>query len=237
MLTFPRFIFAITALATAMALPLTAVAGQHADVQTMETQAALTPEKALALLKAGNERFLSGNMKSRDLAAQVKATAGGQFPHSIVLGCVDSRVPPELVFDQGIGDIFAPRVAGNFADEELLGSMEFAAAVAGSKLIVVLGHTECGAVKGACDDVQLGNLTQTLSHIMPAVEAVPGFEGERNSGNKDFVNAVTHENVRLTVTRILQKSLVLSELVKREQLLVIGAIYDVSTGKVTFIED
>jgi carbonic anhydrase len=235
-LTLTRFILTI-ALLTAMALPLTAVAEHHADVQTKETQAALTPEAALGLLKAGNERFLSGTMANRDLAAQVKATAGGQFPHSVVMGCIDSRVPPELVFDQGIGDIFTPRIAGNFVDQELLGSIEFATAVAGSKVVVVLGHSACGAVKGACDNVKLGNLTQTLSYIKPAVEAVPGFEGERNSGNSEFVQAVTHENVRLTVARMLSESLVLKKLVERGELLVVGAIYDLSTGQVTFLED
>jgi carbonic anhydrase len=235
-LTLTRFILTI-ALLTAMALPLTAVAEHHADVQTKETQAALTPEAALGLLKAGNERFLSGTMANRDLAAQVKATAGGQFPHSVVMGCIDSRVPPELVFDQGIGDIFTPRIAGNFVDQELLGSIEFATAVAGSKVVVVLGHSACGAVKGACDNVKLGNLTQTLSYIKPAVEAVPGFEGERNSGNSEFVKAVTHENVRLTVARMLSESLVLKKLVERGELLVVGAIYDLSTGQVTFLED
>ena len=201
----------------------------------MASQAALTPDTALAMLKEGNERFLVGDMVERDLNAQVAATAGGQYPHSIVLSCIDSRVPPELVFDQGIGDIFSPRIAGNFVDEELLGSMEFAAAVAGSKALVVLGHTECGAVKGACDDVKLGNLTRTLAAIRPAVEAVEGFEGERTSKNKAFVDAVTHENVRQTVDNIIERSPVLAELVEGGKLKVVGAVYDVGTGKVTFL--
>jgi carbonic anhydrase len=224
---------AVTAIAFT---PLTVLAQSAAGTQTAESQAALTPDQALEILRKGNARFASGKMLERDLQAQVAATAGGQYPHSVVLTCIDSRVPPEVVFDQGIGDIFAPRVAGNFVDGELLGSMEFAAAVAGSKLIVVLGHTECGAVKGACDNVQLGNLTQTLSNIAPAVYAVTDIEGERSSKNKAFVNAVAHENVRQTVDNILQRSSVLRELVERGKLKVVGAMYDVATGQVTFMD-
>ena len=230
-----KSVAATLALIFCAVLPLS-VSAREAAVQTLESQSALTPDAALTLLKEGNQRFLSGNLLERDLMAQVKATSKGQYPHSVVLSCIDSRVPPELVFDQGLGDIFAPRVAGNFVDEELLGSMEFAAAVAGSKAIVVLGHSECGAVKGACDDVKLGNLTQTLANIRPAVEAVTGFEGERNSKNKDFVSAVAHENVRQTVDNILERSPVLAELVERGKLKVVGAMYDVSTGKVTFLD-
>ena len=207
------------------------------EVQTAASQAALTPDAALAKLKAGNQRFVSGTMVERDLNAQVAATAGGQYPHSIVLSCIDSRVPPELVFDQGIGDIFSPRIAGNFVDEDILGSMEFAAAVAGSKAILVLGHTECGAVKGACDDVKLGNLTQTLSNIRPAVEAVAGFDGERTSANKAFVNAVTLENVCQTVDNILARSEVLAELADAGKLAVVGALYDVGSGEVAFLQN
>lgn len=228
----------ITALAAcAIALsPITAAALSPAGTQTAESQAALTPDAALALLQEGNQRFVSGKMMERDLQAQVAATAGGQFPHSIVLACIDSRVPPEVVFDQGIGDIFAPRVAGNFVDGELLGSMEFAAAVAGSKVIVVLGHTECGAVKGACDNVELGNLTQTLANIAPAVYAVTDIPGERSSKNKAFVDAVAHENVRQTVDNIMERSSVLRELVEAGKLKVVGAMYDVASGKVTFMD-
>ena len=230
-----RSVAATLALVVCTVLPLS-LSARDAAVQTLESQAEMTPDSALALLKEGNTRFLAGNLLERDLMAQVKATSTGQYPHSVVLSCIDSRVPPEIVFDQGLGDIFAPRVAGNFVDEELLGSMEFAAAVAGSKAIVVLGHSECGAVKGACDDVKLGNLTQTLANIRPAVEAVSGFEGARNSKNKAFVSAVAHENVRQTVENILERSVVLAELVDRGKLKVVGAMYDVSTGKVTFLD-
>jgi len=223
-------------LTLAAALTLSAHADTDPLVQTAESQAALTPEAALALLAEGNKRFLEDDMLERDYPDQVKATGAGQYPHSIVLSCIDSRAAPELLFDQGIGDIFSPRIAGNFVDEELLGSMEFAAAVAGSKALVVLGHTECGAVKGACDGVELGNLTKTLSHIQPAVAAVQGFDGERTSGNKAFVDAVAHENVHQTVNNILSRSKVLSDLVEEGQLVVVGAMYDVGTGVVTFLE-
>lgn len=231
-----KFLAAALIASVAVITPVSSLALSEAGTQTAESQAALTPDQALALLREGNERFVGGKMIDRDLAAQVAATAGGQFPHSVVLSCIDSRVPPEIVFDQGIGDIFSPRVAGNFVDGELLGSMEFAAAVAGSKLIVVLGHTECGAVKGACDNVKLGNLTQTLANIAPAVYAVTDIEGERSSKNKAFVNAVAHENVRQTVDNILQRSYVLRELVERGKLKVVGAMYDVATGKVAFLD-
>ena len=152
------------------------------------------------------------------------------------LGCIDSRVPPEIVFDQGIGDVFAPRIAGNFVNTDILGSMEFAAAAAGSKLIVVLGHTECGAVKGACDAVELGNLTQTLSNISPAIYAVRDVAGDRNSKNAAFVDAVAHMNVRMTVKNILDRSTVLAGLVAKGDLKIVGAMHDISTGVVTFLD-
>jgi carbonic anhydrase len=161
-------------------------AAQSAVTQTKQSQDATTSQKALQMLKEGNTRFVEGSMLKRDFMQQVKATAAGQFPFAAVVGCVDSRVSNELIFDQGIGDIFSARVAGNFVNDDILGSLEFACAAAGAKLIVVLGHTECGAVKGACDDVVLGNVTQTLSNIKPAVAAVPGHDAERSSRNKAF---------------------------------------------------
>jgi carbonic anhydrase len=214
----------------------TVAAKQEAITQTKATQAKMTPDMALKLLKDGNQRFVSGNMLERDYSAQVAITASGQYPHSVVLGCIDSRVPPEAVFDQGIGDLFTPRIAGNFVTTPLLGSMEFAAGVAGSKLIVVLGHTECGAVKGACDGVEVGNLTDTLAHIAPAIYAVKDVQGERTSKNPAFVDAVAHENVHQNVANILQRSTMLSELVEKGDLKVVGAMYDISTGKVTFMD-
>lgn len=201
---------------------------------TASAQKAMTPDQALAELKAGNERFVSGQMRNRDLMSQVKATATGQYPYAVVLGCIDSRVPPELVFDQGIGDIFSPRIAGNFANTDIIGSIEFATQLAGAKLIVVLGHTECGAVKGACDGAQLGNLTQTLSNIAPAVYAVTDVEGSRSSKNSAFVQKVADENVRLTVQVLTERSAVLNQLVADKQLKIVGAMHDVATGRVTF---
>ena len=209
---------------------------QQAPVQTAETQAAITPDRALELLQAGNERFVNGTMMQRNYMNQVQETADGQYPFAFVLGCIDSRVPPELVFDQGVGDIFTARVAGNFVNTDILGSMEFATAVAGSKLIVVLGHTECGAVKGACDRVEMGNLTHTLGNLAPALYAVE-TEGERSSQNKEFVHAVTEENVRLTVQNILDRSSTIRGQVESGEVKVIGALHDVSTGTVTFYDE
>ncbi len=210
---------------------------QMAVTQTAESQAALSPAEALQMLKDGNERFVSEAMLDRDLMDQVEQTAEGQYPFAVVLGCIDSRVPHELVFDQGIGDLFSARVAGNFVNADILGSMEFATAVAGSKVIVVLGHTECGAVKGACDHVELGNLTHTLSNIAPAVYAVQNdVAGPYTSGNPTFVNAVAHENVAMTVQNILERSPVMAGLVDEGKLMVVGAMHDVATGEVTFLD-
>jgi carbonic anhydrase len=203
---------------------------------TKETQAAISPADALQRLKDGNARFVAGQSLPRDLRAQVKATGGGQYPFATVLGCIDSRVAPEIVFDEGIGDIFSARIAGNFVEPSILGSLEFASKVAGSKLILVLGHTECGAIKGACDDVKLGNLTETLSHLRPAVAAVTSVPGERNSKNKAFVEAVTHMNVKLTLEAIRKQSPVLDELIARGEVGLAGGVYDVKTGVVTFLE-
>jgi len=201
---------------------------------TREAQQNMTPDQALAALKVGNERFVKGKMFQRDLVAQVHATAAGQFPFAVVLGCIDSRVPPELVFDQGIGDIFSPRIAGNFANTDIIGSIEFATKLAGAKLVVVLGHTECGAVKGACDHAQLGNLTHTLSNIAPAVYAAKDIQGDRTSKNKAFVQTVADENVRLTVKSLTNRSTVLRGLVAGNQLQLVGAMHDVGTGRVSF---
>lgn len=207
----------------------------QAVTQTAETQAAITPDQALRLLLDGNDRYVSSGMLERELAAQVEQTAAGQFPFAIVLGCVDSRVPTEIIFDQGVGDIFSARVAGNFVNTDILGSMEFATAVAGAKLIMVLGHTECGAVKGACDHVELGNLTHTLSNIAPAVYAVE-IDGPRDSSNKEFVEAVSHMNVKMSVDNILERSTVIRDLVEEGDVMVVGAMYDVTTGRVSIVD-
>ena len=181
---------------------------------TRETQATLTPEKALTFLKEGNVRFQNNLKANRNLLEQVNDTSSGQFPFATILSCIDSRVSAELVFDQGLGDIFSVRIAGNFVNEDILGSMEFATKLAGTKVIVVLGHTACGAIKGACDDAKLGNLTALIQKIKPAVEAVvePKDVSLRNSANIDFVNTVAEKNIYLTIDNIRNQSPVLKEM-------------------------
>ena len=204
---------------------------------TKETQAALTPEKAVALLKEGNLRFQNNLKANRNLLEQVNDTSSGQFPFATILSCIDSRVSAELVFDQGLGDIFSVRIAGNFVNEDILGSMEFACKLAGTKLIVVLGHTSCGAVKGACDNAKMGNLTKLLEKITPAVNAVtePKDISLRNSKNLEFVDTVSEKNVLLTIERIHNESPILAEMEKNGEIKIAGAMYDVSTGSVNFI--
>ncbi|MEK6153012.1 carbonic anhydrase family protein [Flavobacteriaceae bacterium 3-367] len=206
--------------------------------QTKETQAALTPSAALDLLKEGNLRFQENNPINRDLLEQVSDTVSGQYPFATILGCIDSRVSAELVFDQGVGDIFSARVAGNIVNEDILGSMEFACKLAGTKVVVVLGHTSCGAVKGACDDAKLGNLTALVSKIRPAVEAVkePREAQERTSKNTGFVNDVAVTNVNLTLQNIREQSPVLKEMEDQGEIRILGAMYDISNGKVTFLD-
>ena len=205
--------------------------------QTKATQAALTPESALKLLKEGNQRFVQQNQTARDLIEQVKQTTSGQYPFATILSCIDSRVSAELVIDQGVGDIFSARVAGNIVNEDILGSIEFACKLAGTKIIVVLGHTACGAVKGACDDAKMGNLTILLSKIKPAVEAItePEDPNLRNSKNADFVNAVAEKNVYLTIANLREKSPVLAEMEENGEIMVVGAMYDIADGKVHFL--
>ncbi|MGJ3243576.1 MAG: carbonic anhydrase family protein [Opitutales bacterium] len=201
---------------------------------TPEQQAELTPTAVLAQLKAGNARFVEGTYKTPDIPESIEAAQAGQFPKAYILSCVDSRVPVELVFNQGIGDIFVGRVAGNAENEDQLGSMEFAAAVAGVKLIVVLGHEACGAVKGACDGVELGNLTMLLEKLAPAVRAVEGYESERTSKNAAFVTEVVHTNVERTVADIRSRSEVLRGLEDAGDLMIVGAYYSLQDGSVTF---
>ncbi len=203
-------------------------ASPPAGVQTRETQAATTPAGALALLEAGNARFLAGTPRHRDSAQQVRLTSSGQYPFAAVLGCIDSRVAPEIVFDTGIGDVFSARIAGNALDDELLGSLEFAIKVAGAKAIVVLGHTHCGAIKGACDGVQLGHLSETLSLLRPALEAARDVPVPHDSTNAGYVQQVTEENARLTAKAILARSEILRGLAEQGKLAVVAAIYDVS---------
>lgn len=205
---------------------------------TKETQATMTPEKAIQFLKEGNQRFQNNLKANRNLLEQVNDTSEGQFPFATILSCIDSRVSAELVFDQGLGDIFSVRIAGNFVNEDILGSMEFACKLAGTKLIVVLGHTSCGAVKGACDGAELGNLTAMLNKIKPAVESVktPEDPSLRNSKNLEFVDNVAEKNVYLTLDNIRKQSEVLAEMEKNGEIKIIGGMYDISDGSVVFYE-
>ncbi len=205
--------------------------------QTKESQAALDPNGAITLLKEGNKRFVQSSMQNRDLIQQVKETTTGQYPFATILSCIDSRVSAELVFDQGVGDIFSARVAGNIVNADLLGSMEFACKLAGTKVIVVLGHTSCGAVKGACDDARLGNLTLLLSRIRAAVDAVPEptEAADRTSKNADFVNAVAEKNVALTIENIRNQSPVLKDMEEMGEIKIVGAMYDIADGKVHWL--
>lgn len=203
---------------------------------TRETQATMTPQKALDFLKEGNERFQNNLKANRNLLQQVNETADGQFPFATILSCIDSRVSAELVFDQGLGDIFSIRIAGNFVNQDILGSMEFACKLAGTKLIVVLGHTSCGAVKGACDHARMGNLTALINKIEPAVYAVeePSDPKMRNSSNLDFVDEVSKKNVEMTLENIRSQSVILKEMEERGDIKIVGAMYDISNGAVTF---
>lgn len=223
----------------AIAVLLAITGAVHADsgaALTREVQASITPDKAIEMLRQGNQRFASGQTTGRDFLAQVKQTSGGQFPFAAIVSCLDSRVPPEIVFDRGIGDLFVARVAGNFVNDDILGSLEYAARVAGAKLIVIMGHTECGAVKGACDSAQLGLLTATLANINPAVNSVQGNYEPRSSKNTDFVQAVAEKNVELTMGKLRDRSVVLRGMLDKGEIGMVGAMYDVSTGKVQFYE-
>jgi carbonic anhydrase len=219
---------------SAFVLALAAVA--NAQV-TKEEQSALTPDKVLTDLMDGNARFVAGKIGDPEIKKRVTNSADGQYPKAIVLSCVDSRVPVEMVFDQGIGDLFVARVAGNVEDQDQLGSMEFATKLAGAKLVFVLGHSACGAIKGACDRAELGNLTNLLAKIRPAVDAVEGFKPEqRNSANKAFVEKVVEQNVRQTMEDIRKDSPVLSEMEASGTIKIVGGIYDLHTGKITLLK-
>ena len=220
------------------ALPATAFAdSQQYTTFDKAAQAAVSPKDAIEMLKQGNARFVAGDSIQRDLLEQAKATSAAQYPWAVVLSCLDSRSAPEIVFDQGVGDLFVGRVAGNVVDTTMLGSFEFAAKVAGAKVIVVMGHTDCGAVKGACDGVELGNLTQLLDEIQPAINAVATPTGElRNSSNSAFVSQVIDMNAVMQANEILARSEILREMVAAGELLVVPAVHDLATGKVTFIE-
>tara|TARA_B100000524_G_scaffold228415_2_gene121035 strand:+ start:3022 stop:3648 length:627 start_codon:yes stop_codon:yes gene_type:complete len=206
------------------------------NAHTKITQGKMTPKSAKEELVNGNKRFVESQKVDRDLLKQVEQTSTGQFPFATILSCIDSRVSSELIFDQGIGDIFSVRIAGNFVNEDILGSMEFACKLAGTKLIVVLGHTSCGAVKGACDHARLGNLTTLINKIEPAVEAVtePKDESLRNSSNIEFVNEVAKKNVYMTIDNIRNSSEVLKAMEDAGEIDIIGGMYDIKTGEVSF---
>ena len=203
---------------------------------TKEMQSAISPTMALNLLKDGNKRFVNNLKINRNLLQQANDTSDGQHPFAVILSCIDSRTSAELIFDQGLGDIFSARIAGNIVNEDILGSMEFGCKVAGAKIIVVLGHTKCGAVKGACDNVALGNLTGLIEKIKPAVEQETTTTENRNSSNASFVENVAELNVSLSVKNILLKSPIIAEMVKNEEITIVGGVHDISSGEVKFFE-
>ena len=200
-------------------------------------QAAITPSMALELLKEGNKRFINNLKVNRNLLQQANETSDGQHPFAVILSCIDSRTSAELIFDQGLGDIFSVRIAGNILNEDILGSMEFGCKVAGSKIIVVLGHTKCGAVKGACDHVEMGNLTALLTKIRPAVDDEILTKENRNSNNSDFVENVATINVKRTVKSILERSPILKEMIESSEIGIVGGIHDITSGEVTFYQE
>ena len=203
---------------------------------TKEMQNAISPSMALDLLKDGNRRFVNNLKINRNLLQQANETSDGQHPFAVILSCIDSRTSAELIFDQGLGDVFSVRIAGNIVNEDILGSMEFGCKVAGAKIIVVLGHTKCGAVKGACDNVTLGNLTSLISKIKPAVDLETATIENRNSSNAIFVENVAELNVSLSVKNILIKSPIIAEMVKNEEITIVGAVHNISSGEVKFFE-
>lgn len=201
-----------------------------------ETQSSLTPELALQILKEGNDRFIMNLKANRNLLQQVNETSAGQFPFATILSCIDSRTSAELIFDQGLGDIFSIRIAGNILNEDILGSMEFGTKVVGTKVILVLGHTKCGAIVGACNHIEMGNLTKLLNKIQPAIVAEKNIKDNRTGSNIEFVNNVTELNVHLTIDRIRRESPIIAELEQNGQIKIVGGMYDVETGKVNFFE-
>lgn len=213
-----------------------AIVSLEERVLTAEEQAALTPDEVISMLKEGNQRFTNNDLTARNHSAQVRKSTYAQYPKAIVLSCVDSRVPVEDVFDRGIGDIFVARVAGNFVNEDILGSMEFACKVSGSRIILVMGHEHCGAVKAAIDDVKLGNITPMLTNIKPAVQATQ-YNGQRTSANQEFVHQVCENNVRYNIRKIQEQSPILKEMQDKGEIKILGAVYDMDSGKVAFLEN
>ena len=206
---------------------------------TKPMQAALTPELAIEVLRKGNGRFVNNLKSHRNLLEQVNETADGQFPFAVILSCIDSRTSAEMIFDQGLGDVFSIRIAGNIVNTDIIGSIEFSCKVAGARLIVVLGHTKCGAIRGACDHIEMGNLTELLSKIQPAVyqESITQRAADRTAKNPDFVENVAAINVRRSVTAVIERSHILEHMIASGQVGIIGAMYNLDTGAVDFYED
>jgi carbonic anhydrase len=220
---------------SAIGAPVLAIPGRsETDALSKEERDKLTPDQVIEALKRGNERFRTGTMTSHDYLTQKRTSAGGQYPASVILGCIDSRAPAEIIFDARIGDAFNARVAGNIVNDDLLGSLEFACAVAGAKLVVVLGHTACGAVKGAIDGAKLGHLTGLVNKIKPAVDATP-YDGQRTSKNYEFVDKVANTNVRLTVAAIRERSDTLAGMERDGKIKIVGSMYDLVGGRVDFL--
>lgn len=217
-------------------LPTFQVIPLEENVMTAEAQAALSPQSVIQALKDGNKRFTNNELTARDHTMQVRKATTGQFPKAVVLSCLDSRIPVEDVFDKGIGDLFVARVAGNFVNEDILGSMEFGCKVAGSKAIVVMGHENCGAIKAAVDGVILGNITAMLEKIKPALDMLTPEDGERTSKNAKLVRKVCENNVINTVAQIRKNSPILNEMEQNGEIVIVGAIYDMDTGEIQFLD-
>ncbi len=229
-----RFCFIVGLLVTAGSALAQSNAPLVERVLTQQEQEALTPDEVLQMLKEGNQRFVSGTVTSRNHSAQVRDAASGQFPKAMILSCVDSRIPVEDVFDRGIGDIFVARVAGNFENTDILGSMEFATKVSGAKLLLIMGHEDCGAVKAAIDQAELGNITEMLKNIRPAVDSLSEYRGDRTSANPEFVHLVAEKNVRLSMADIRERSPILREMEEQGQIKIAGAMYNMKTGAIEF---
>lgn len=213
----------------------TLILQKQEKVQTREEQQALTPDGILTSLKEGNQRFLNNNLTARNHSAQARNSALGQYPKAVILSCLDSRIPVEDVFDKGIGDLFVARVAGNFVNADILGSMEFGTKVAGAKLIVVMGHPTCGAVKASIDQIDLGNIGSIVTAIRPAVDLSKNFNGEKSSENKEYVSYVSKNNVRNTIETIRKNSPLLKEMEDNNEIKIVGAYYEMETGRVEFL--
>jgi carbonic anhydrase len=228
------------AFVTALAISTFAIADTHVPrtdrVLTAQEQQLLTPDQVITLLGGGNDRFVNGASTTRDHTALVRDAAAGQAPKAIILSCVDSRVPVEDIFDQGIGDIFVARVAANIENTDILGSIEFATKVTGAKLIVVLGHESCGAIRAAIDNVQLGNITALLENVKPAVEAMSDYPGEKSSSNPEFVHLVAEKNVQITIDNIREKSPIVAAMEADGSVKIVGALYDLHSGEVVFLD-